>query len=199
MNTTHNPSGDIIPGAMFELLMKRRKFDDRLVLPDDLLEAAMDGRASLSPLQLDALLDSPLTLRRYAVLQAMRAERSLAANDEAFWQGSCILRRAADGGGARSRVDHLSENGHWQLSFQPMGQTGWLLSLTLLHPERAPAALSAGLQAVELVDGCGKVWCSGPLDPDADEGPGIDMAWEGEGTPEQRFMASGARFDVRPC
>lgn len=199
MKTVQNESR-IITSAVLEMLMKRRKLDDHLVLPDHLLEAAADGWASLSPAQYDALLDSPLTLRRFAVLQANRAQsqHAPAANDDEFWQGSMILRRAADGG-TDGRVDHFSDNGHWQLSFQRMGNTGWLVSLTLRDPQAAPPALAAGGQAVELVDGRGEVWFGGCLDPEADQGPSLEIAWDGDETPEQRFIDRGARFTVRPC
>lgn len=219
MNTKEGEKEDFVAGVLMGALARKVKQADRLVLSDDLIRKAVNGEAKLSVSQYKALLCSPLTLRRAAFLirgvhaagvdtteHKQTVEDAIfnkfgdlrAANDADFWAGSRFLRIAADSG-VGERSEHLSDNGCWRLIFERLGESGWLVSLTLVDTETAPESLLAGHLTIQLIDGTGKTWFSGTLDPEADGGPSLEHVWKNDVAPEAYFRDQGGRFEVRPC
>lgn len=170
------------------LLLERRVEDDRLVLDDATLRAALDGTVPLAPAQAAALKASPLTLRRFRAL-ALERQRKAAANDP-VWHGSAgLLRAAAHGELARLATD----DGWWSLHFLSSG-SGWR-SVLQLDP-RAPFAadLLRERASVRVTDGAGGLVLGGALDADGE----LEAAWPFADAPAAHFQQHGARFMVRP-
>lgn len=176
-------------------LLKRYKSNDYLVLDDSALQAAIDGSQPLSQIEWDALVNSPLTLRRLIVL-ATRAERNGvvrtdAANDE-FWSGSHGLLLAADSGNVAPALS--TENGWWRLVFLP-AEKGWSVVLKLNADAPFRAALNDGKLAITVIDGRDQCVLSGILDGDGE----LQMPWPIAVDPYPYLMAAGGHFKVRPA
>ena len=164
-------------------LMQRYQSDDWLQLSDAVLRAALDGSTPLSRTEWQAVLNSPLTLRRMQMLEAERcaaqatppipakttapaAPATTAAND-GQWQCSQGLLRAADSGAETSTLN--TEDGWWSLTF-PRTHGGWKMVLRLAHSAPfaslfAPDthAMQAGHE-VAVVDGTGRTLLQGMID-----------------------------------
>jgi hypothetical protein len=167
------------------LLAGRRIEGDRLMLPDAVLQGALDGSRPLSAGERAALQASPLTTRRLAVLaQARRAQRIGAAP---AWRGSTGMLRAADTGAPFDAL--ATDDGAWRLHVVA-GR-----AILQLDPESPlAAALLRAAQPLRVVDGAGNTVLEGRLDPDGEcEGP-----WPFAEPPARHFSRHGGGFAVEP-
>lgn len=156
-----------------EGLLQAHKPGDYLVLSDDVLVQALRGTRALRRSEWNALLESPVTLRRMRVLQSQQkisqttsdpapVARPFAAND-AQWVSSQTLLRAADSAG---RFSQVSDDGRWELHVIPSAKKvrvvlelkkgGDLDELLDSRPELA------------VVDGKGQPLLTGHLDEDGE-------------------------------
>jgi hypothetical protein len=174
-------------------MIHRFKRDDWQVLDDRALIAALDGTQPLSRKEWEALLDSPLTLRRMQVLEAVRRtkEDALQAANDAFWQASPGLLRAAAGSADAATL--ATDDGYWTLDF-PRAQDGWGIVLRL-----EPSAPFAGefigedeMPEVAVVDGSGRTLLIGELD---EEGK-LLARWPDAEAPLKVLSAAGGGFQV---
>ena len=170
-------------------LLGRRIEADRLVLADEVLAQALDGRRPLTAGERAALQGSPLTLRRLRHLADSR--RAQAQVVRGSWRGSRGLLRAADSG---KGLDLLrTDDGMWRLHF--VDAAGSLAVVVQLDPEAAGAAdVMAARPAIQVRDGSGALVLEGQLDADGEcEGP-----WPFAALPAAHFQQHGARFEVIP-
>lgn len=171
------------------LLLDGRVEDDRLVLDDAALRAALDGTAPLAPAQAAALKASPLTLRRFRQL-ALERKQALAAANDPVWRGSAgMLRAAAQGELTRLATD----DGWWSLHFF-RGGSGWQSVLQLDPLAPFAAALLRERANVRVTDGSGSTVLDGALDADGE----LEGAWPFADDPAAHFQQHGARFVVQP-
>ncbi len=173
-------------------LLARAVPDDRLMLADATLRAALDGSRVLTPNERNALAASPLTLRRFRQLSLERraGARPAAANDVG-WSGSCgMLRAAADTAPLESLT---TDDKHWTLHFLPR-EGGWqvILSLSALAP--FAARLLSEQPQLRVTDGGGAIVLQGRLDADGE----CERAWPFETAPAPHFQMYGASFAVAP-
>ncbi len=163
------------------------KQDDSLVLDDATLLAAANRRAPLTRSQWNALLDSPLTLRR---LRHLLEQQQLA---QVFRRSTGLL-RAADGGSGTSVLTVLqTADGFWSLNFLPAGE-GWHMVLRMDPTAPFAADLMRQPQPVQVQDGQGLNLLTGLLDADGElEGP-----WAPAQPPAEHFAVTGGRFAVGP-
>lgn len=184
------PTNDIDRKLQEQLLLARRVENDRLMLADSVLLAALDGSRPLTPNERAALEASPLTLRRFRQLVIERKARPAAAND-ADWYGSAGLLRAASGTAA---LDHLTtDDGYWTLDFLPQGQR-WQVIIRLAPSAPFAARLLNERAMLRVVDGGGSVILQGQLDADGE----CEAAWPFDGEPAAHFQQHGAGFAVEP-
>jgi hypothetical protein len=169
------------------LLLRSRPGDDRLVLDDGVLLAALDGSRPLSAAQLAALRTSPLSLRRFRHL-ALERKRAQAALG---WQGSRGMLRAASSGAALS-VLH-TDDGCWSLHFVQQG-AGWQVILKLEAMAAFAVQLLQRRPMLRVTDGGGAVLLQGRLDSDGE----CERGWPFEQAPLAHFQAHGATFAVEP-
>lgn len=158
-------------------LMRRYQSDDWLRLSDAVLRAALNGSTPLSRTEWQAVLSSPLTLRRMQMLEAERCAAQAsgpiaaktaapAANDQQ-WLRSQGLLRAADSGDETSTLN--TEDGWWSLTF-PRTHGGWKMVLRLAHSAPFASLFAANAQAtqpgheVAVVDGTGRTLLQGMID-----------------------------------
>lgn len=173
-----------------QLLLGRRVPDDRLLLADAVLRAALAGSRPLTAAERAALQSSPLTLRRLRTL-ALEARLSPTANAaEAPWSGSGGMLRAADSGAPLTRLD--TDDGCWRLHFV-RAPAGWRVILQLL-PEAPWAPLAAGAE-LSVRDGAGAELLRARLDSDGE----CETAWPFAQEPRAHFQERGARFSVHPA
>jgi hypothetical protein len=169
-------------------LLARRVEHDYLVLDDAVLTAAIEGSAPLGAAQAQALLASPLTLRRFRHLADQRRARTT-CSASARWQASEGMLRAADDGAQLTALE--TDDGHWALHFLPTGES-WQVVLKL----DAQAPFAAGLLGegtlLEVRDGAGGLLLQGCLDRDGE----CEQAWPFEDAPAPHFQRHGARFAV---
>lgn len=184
-----------------QAFINRFKMDDWLVLADTTLNAALDGSRPLSHIELKALLDSPLTLRRMQVLEAERLAglrdseadpiQEAAAND-VRWHGSHGLLLAADSGDDDAPL--LTEDGWWHLWLPPT-YGGW--NMVLVLDKEAPfASLFAAAPGrepaeVALVDGQGRTLLRGTIEDDGE----LRGRWPLHEAPKAALKAAGG-FEV---
>ena len=161
-------------------LLARRVDNDHLVLDDATLAAALDGVQPLGAAQAQALLDSPLTLRRF---------RTLADQRRAVWQSSHGMLRAADDGAALATLE--TDDGHWALHFLP-ADGGWQVVLKLDPAAPFAASVMGEGALLEVRDGAGAVLLQGGLDRDGE----CEQAWPFAEAPAPHFQRHGARFAV---
>jgi hypothetical protein len=179
------------------LLLSRAVPDDRLMLADATLLAALDGSRALTPNERQALQSSPLTLRRFRQLWIERGGRgsgvaARAANDAA-WRGSTGMLRAASCGTSLDEL--LTDDGHWTLHFLPHQQDdGWQLILKLDAAAPFAARLLAEQPLLRVVDGGGAILLQGHLDADGE----CERAWPYTTAPMAHFQLCGATFAVEP-
>ncbi len=184
------PTDDIERRLQAQLLLARRVENDRLMLADSVLMAALDGSRVLTPNERAALEASPLTLRRFRQLAIDRKARPVAAND-ADWFGSAGLLRAAAGTAALEHL--LTDDGFWTLDFLPQGQ-GWQVIVRLAPAAPFAARLLREHGMLRVVDGAGGVILQGRLDTDGE----CEAAWPFGADPAAHFQQHGAGFIVEP-
>lgn len=178
---------------LLERIFLHPREDDDLVLDDATLLAALEDRHPLSNEQWQAMMASPLTLRRFRILTHRRQARTDAANDIA-WSASEGLRLAADTG---DEVDVLrTQDGFWSLHFLKEDEAddgGWLVVLKL--DTAAPYAndLLTHQSKLEAVIGDGASVLTGQLDGSLE----IEAPWPFAETPLERLRRAGGRFVVR--
>jgi hypothetical protein len=172
-------------------LLARRVEGDRLVLGDAVLAAALDGSRPLTAGERAALQASPLTLRRLRRLALeRRAQAGVSAND-ADWQGSHGMLRAASSAGASAPV---SDDGWWTLHL--LGQEGaWRLVLQLSAAAPFASRLLAARARLRVLDGAGQLLLEGRLDADGE----CEAAWPLKNPPAVHLQEQGAAFTVEPC
>lgn len=174
---------------LLERVFLRPQENDDLALDDAMLLAALENRQPLSREQWQAMMDSPLTLRRFRILAHRRKARLEAANDF-LWSESEGLRLAADTG---DEVEVLrTQDGFWSLHFLKEAE-GWLVVLKL--DAVAPYANGLLTQQVRLeaVIGDGVSVLAGQLDASFE----IEAPWPFAETPVERLRRAGGRFAVR--
>jgi hypothetical protein len=182
------------------LLLSRAAPDDRLMLADATLLAALDGSRVLTPNECLALQSSPLTLRRFRQLWIERGGRrsgvTAGAANDAAWLGSTGMLRAASCGDSLDEL--LTDDGHWTLHFLPHQQQdqggGWQLILKLDAAAPFAARLLAEQPLLRVVDGGGAILLQGRLDADGE----CERAWPFAAAPVAHFQLYGATFAVEP-
>jgi hypothetical protein len=169
-----------------KLLLARRAEGDRLVLADEVLRAALDGSRQLTVNERAALEAPPLTVRRLRQLAIIG--RRAAAND-AGWNGSAGMLRAADNGVALAEL--ATDDGCWTLHF--VGRDGaWRVILQLAAGAPFAARLLREQAILRVVDGNGAVVLQGRLDADGE----CESAWPFASAPAAHFQQAGAAFAV---
>lgn len=154
--------------------------NDRLVLADAVLRAALDGSIPLSAGEKAALAASPLTIRR---LRHLAQQRAVA------WQASGGMLRAADSGAPLAEL--VTDDGCWTLHF--IGSAVGARVILQLTPA-APFArqLLAEQPLLRVVDGSGGVVLQGRLDSDGE----CESTWPFAQAPADHFQHAGAVFAV---
>lgn len=177
--------------------------NDRLLLDDATLGAALDGVRPLTAGERDALAGSPLTTRRLRQLAlARRAQRAPAAASAASsvtaWQASHGMLRAAASGAGAEPLALRTDDGCWTLHLLPL-DGGWRAILQLGPDAPFAAALLApasGQRArVRVLDGAGATILHGALDLDGE----CEAAWPHAQAPAAWLQAHGAAFSVAPA
>jgi hypothetical protein len=173
-----------------KLLLARRVEGDRLRLADAVLLAALDGSRPLTAIERAALEGSPLTVRRLRQLAVERRARCAASNDAA-WDGSAGMLRAADSCAA---LDELAtDDGCWTVHF--VGRDGdWRVILQLAAGAPFAARLMQEQPLLRVIDGNGAVLLQGRLDADGE----CEAAWPFASAPATHFQQAGAAFAVEP-
>jgi len=179
--------------------------DDRLMLADATLLAALDGSRVLTPNERVALAASPLTLRRFRHLSWQRraaqpapeltatapAARQPAANDAA-WNGSGGMLRAASG--VAHTLDALvTDDNCWTLHFVAQDD-GWQVILALSAQAPFAARLLNQQPLLRVIDGGGAIVLQGRLDADGE----CERAWPFSTPPAPHFQLHGGSFAVQP-
>ena len=166
-----------------QLLLAHRVDNDRLMLADATLVAALDGSRALTAGERAALRGSPLTLRRFRAL-ALGQRR-------AAWRGSSGMLRAAASGAQLAAL--VTDDGHWALHFQQQ-DGAWRVILALAPNAPFAARLVREQPMLRVVDGDGAIILQGSLDTDGE----CECAWPFETAPGIHFHQFGARFAVEP-
>ena len=190
MNSKTHPHADAKLRA--RLLLARAAPDDRLMLADATMLAALDGARALTLNERRALAQSPLTLRRFRQLSL---ERRRGARDGAElplerWRGSAGMLRAAAGGPLRQLG---TDDACWSLHFLAQG-TGWQVVLKLAPGAPFAARLMRERPLLRVLDGAGATVLSGRLDADGE----YEQGWPFEEAPAPHFQRHGAAFGVEP-
>jgi len=182
------------------LLSARPPADDRLLLADATLLAALDGSRVLTPNERAALAASPLTLRRFRHLASQRqgaaragaaVVRPGAANDD-HWRGSSgMLRAAASGGDTLATL--VTDDHCWTLHFVAQDD-GWQVILALSAQAPFAARLLNEQPLLRVLDGGGAIVLQGRLDADGE----CERAWPFATAPAPHFQLYGAGFAVQP-
>jgi hypothetical protein len=162
-------------------LLLRPVAGDRLLLADSTLLAALDGSCPLSAPELQALQQSPLTLRRFRHLALARRL--------AGWQGSRGMLRAA--AASADLAGLATDDGFWSLHFLPQG-AGWQVILKLEAHAPFAAQLMRSLPLLRVVDGGGAIVLQGRLDADGE----CECRWPFESAPGEHLQQHGAVFAV---
>lgn len=166
------------------LLLGRRRPDDRLMLDDATLAAALDGTRPLTAGERAALQASPLTARR---LRHLALERRAA---HATWRGSRGVLRAASAG----TLDAIAtEDGWWTLHFVAAGGL-WRAILQLAPQAPFAEALQVARAPLCVRDGAGATILAGQLDADGE----CEAGWPFAAAPADHLQAHGATFTVEP-
>jgi hypothetical protein len=157
-------------------LLVAPKENDRLMLADATLIAALDGATPLSAGERAALAASPLTIRRLRQLSIDRART---------WRASSGMLRAADSGTALTEL--VTDDGCWTLHF-----AGAHVILQLAAEAPFARQVLAGQPLLRVVDGAGAVILQGRLDSDGE----CESPWPFALAPAQHFQQAGAVFAV---
>jgi hypothetical protein len=164
-----------------KLLSGARKEGDRLMLADDIIGAALDGTRALTAGERAALVQSPLTMRRFRQL----------ALDRQAWSGSHGMLRAAATSDAVMAL--VSDDGCWSLHF--IEQDGrWQVILKLDAEAPIATRLMREHPMLRVVDGGGAIILQGRLDSDGE----CECAWPFASEPAEHLQQHGASFAVEP-
>ncbi|NRR29735.1 hypothetical protein HSX11_06015 [Oxalobacteraceae bacterium] len=188
------------------LLLARAVEDDRLMLADATLLAALDGSQALTPDERTVLQQSPLTIRRFRqlalarhaenagltadVTPSVRRSGTPAAN-EPLWSGSAGLLRAASSSAALEQL--RTDDDCWTLDFLEQ-EDGWQLILKLAVAAPFAARLLREHTLLRVVDGGGAIVLQGRLDADGE----CECRWPFATAPAPHFQLYGASFAVEP-
>lgn len=167
------------------LVTGRRVEGDRLVLADATLLAALDGSRPLAASERAALEASPLTARR---LRRLALDRRACAANEARWNASYGMLRAADSG-ALTRL--ATDDGWWALHFAG-GEDEPRVILQLDAGAPFAASILREGAHVRVTDGEGALVLEGRLDADGE----CEGAWAFADPPARHFQRRGASFAV---
>jgi hypothetical protein len=185
-----NPKSAIERKLQEQLLLSRHVKDDRLMLDDAVLGAALDGSRPLTIGERQALASSPLTLRRFRHLALERRKLAGAAND-AIWSGSEGMLRAAASSEALAKL--ATDDGFWTLHF--LQQEGaWVVILKLAAAAPFAGRLVREHVLLRVTDGGGAIVLQDRLDADGE----CECAWPFEFAPAPHFQRFGAGFAVLP-
>ena len=179
------------------LLLARRLEDDRLLLDDAVIVAALEGSGSLTEGERAALLASPLTLRRFRTLAQQRRRIDRHGRHERQdwqdwqdWQGSQGMLRAASGTAALTAK--TTDDGYWTLHF--VEQDGaWRVILALDAAAPFAARLVREQAQLRVLDGAGSSILEGCLDSDGE----CENGWPFASAPGPHFQQAGAAFAVQ--
>ena len=189
-------------------LLSRVVPNDRLMLDDATLLAALDCSRVLTPNERQALTNSPLTLRRFRQLSLERHQATAttaatatttattttppaqAAND-AYWIGSSGMLRAAST--AASLDTLVTDDNYWTLHFLPQ-DGGWQVILSLSAQAPFAARLLSEQPQLRVIDGGGAIVLQGRPDTDGE----CERAWPFDTAPAPHFHLYGASFAVEP-
>jgi len=174
-----------------DCLLNLDKAGDYQVLANEVLVDAIDGKQPLNQREYEALLDSPMTLRRLQFLAALRSHSRLQETVEPELADSYCFLMAADSGEAAPTL--TTQDGYWQLVFLAEGQDGYRMVLRL--DPSAPLAEELVDQAIELVvtNGRGTVLLRGILNDDFE----LDGSWPLSSAPYPALMEAGGSFAVK--
>ena len=172
-------------------LLGRAVPDDRLMLADATLLAALDGSRVLTPNERQALAASPLTLRRFRQLSLERRAAVAPAANDARWPGSTGMLRAASSTTALEAL--VTDDNYWTLNFLPQ-DGGWQVILSLSAQAPFAARLLSEQPQLRVIDGGGAIVLQGRLDADGE----CERAWPFDTAPAPHFQMYGAGFAVEP-
>jgi hypothetical protein len=172
-------------------LLARAVPDDRLMLADTTLLAALDGSRVLTPNERQALAASPLTLRRFRQLSLERRAAVVPAANDAQWSGSTGMLRAASTTAALEAL--VTDDNYWTLHFLPQ-DGGWQVILALSAQAPFAARLLSEQPQLRVIDGGGAIVLQGRLDADGE----CERAWPFDTAPAPHFQMYGAGFAVEP-
>jgi hypothetical protein len=172
-------------------LLARAIPDDRLMLADTTLLAALDGSRALTPNERQALAASPLTLRRFRQLSLERHAAAVPAANDAQWSGSTGMLRAASSTAALEAL--VTDDNYWTLHFVPQ-DGGWQVILSLSAQAPFAARLLSEQPQLRVIDGGGAIVLQGRLDADGE----CERAWPFDTAPAPHFHMYGAGFAVEP-
>lgn len=175
------------------LLLGRPVAEDRLMLADVTLLAALDGSRPLTPNERVALEQSPLTLRRFRALVRQRRANpgAPAAANDAAWGGSAGMLRAAASAAPLAVLQ--TDDRCWSLHFIAEGQ-GWQVVLKLEAGAPFAPRLLREQPLLRVLDGAGATVLQGRLDHDGE----CEQAWPFAQPPAPHFHLSGGAFAVEP-
>ena len=172
-------------------LLARPVPDDRLMLADTTLLAALDGSRALTPNERQALAASPLTLRRFRQLSLERRAAAAPAANDAQWCGSTGMLRAASSTASLEAL--VTDDNYWTLHFVPQ-DSGWQVILSLSAQAPFAARLLSEQPQLRVIDGGGAIVLQGRLDADGE----CERAWPFDTAPATHFHMYGAGFAVEP-
>ena len=172
-------------------LLARAVPNDRLMLADATLLAALDGTRTLTPNERQALAASPLTLRRFRHLSLERRAALTPAANDARWTGSTGMLRAASSTLALETL--VTDDNFWTLHFLPQ-DGGWQVILALSAQAPFAARLLSEQPQLRVIDGGGAIVLQGRLDADGE----CERAWRFDTAPAPHFHMYGAGFGVEP-
>jgi hypothetical protein len=172
------------------MILGQSRDDDRLMLEDQVLLAALDGSRPLDPDQRNVLQGSPITLLRFRhlALQARARKNGNAAND-GNWQQSGGMLRAADSGAVI--VSLRTDDHYWTLDFVP-DDDGWQFVLSLDVNAPFAGQLLETESWVRVVDGKQQLLLEGQLDADGE----CEVRWPVPHEPTRHLQQAGAMFRV---
>ena len=173
-------ANDTLDRTLRAALLVAPRANDRLVLADAVLAAALDGTTPLSAGERAALAASPLTIRRL---------RHLANARVAHWRASAGMLRAADSGAPLAEL--VTDDGFWTLHFLG-GDAGRRVILQLNAEAPFARQVLAQQPMLRVIDGTGAVVLLGRLDSDGE----CESAWPFDAAPAQHFQQAGAVFAV---
>lgn len=192
MGNDDNMKQNLAQKLDLSLILGRSRDDDRLMLDDETILAALDGSRPLLVEEREALQRSPITLMRFRNLALqVRTRKSGAANDEQWQRSHGMLRAAASG----DIVLSLSSDDHyWKLDFVPEDE-GWQFILSL--DVNAPFAnqLLSDDKLLRVLDGNDGLLLEGRLDADGE----CEVRWPHATEPGRHLQQAGARFRIELC